>query len=166
MNNEMNNNVPVNNVPVNNAPVNDTTGRTIVLILILLVIVGVVVYFVFFGKGTQIIVCKKSSMIAEMEMEITLKNGHYYSGVLKESIDLSSYSEENFNSVKEMDFCKDLNAASSILYSFDNCKQDVIDRKINVTVDLVLKINNQKIGNAEDVANQLKTAGYDECYVK
>ncbi|MBR1414201.1 MAG: hypothetical protein IJ574_06040 [Bacilli bacterium] len=81
------------------------------------------------------------------------------------NMDLSKYSDAQIEAVGKQDFCSSVkNAFGSYKEAFNNCKQNIADKKLEVTADLEIeKVSDSildKLASPEAAKEELEDEGY------
>ena len=109
--------------------------------------------------------CKMSVSGVDIDLNAGFAGNKLESMNLKYFMDLGDYSDTQVDAIKGQDFCTSVKNVMGVLKeSFSNCKQNIEDKKLNVTADFDLdKIDkNQlsKMQSPDDAKKDLEKIGY------
>ena len=141
-------------------------GLLIVIVILLLIAIGVGSYFLFFkdkdndkpvnggnnngnnvDSNVQILYCTGSvEGQVEIEAELKFKNNKFEIGKFTETMDLSDYNDQQISLMGEMDVCAEILKQSNEQFTFSNCKQSIVGKKLVINTDYNL---NPEMGNTE-----------------
>ena len=116
------------------------------------------------------LVCKQTASGVDITFNVGFKGNTINTMDFDYDMDLSSYSDEQINVLKEQDFCTSVKSAmSSYKDAFTDCKQDISDKHLKVSsvldVDKIAKNILDKMTTPEKTKKELEKEGYT-CTVK
>ena len=164
MNENMNNGMPeapsVPNVPVNPViqPETQKSNKGVlyaVIAIVLLAAIGAALYFfVFKGGKEDILTCNMSQsqmgMTLTADVKLKFKDGYFKGGEMSETLDVSAFTDQQFEEIKKQDLCDSLPAGNDYV-TYSGCKQTINGKKLTLDVGLKAgeKANTEKLEVSE-----------------
>ena len=111
------------------------------------------------------LVCKQTASGVDITFNVGFKGNTISTMDFDYDMDLSKYTDEQINLLKEQDFCTSVKAAmSSYKDAFTDCKQDITDKHLKVSsvldVDKVAKNILNKMTTPAKTKKELEKEGY------
>jgi len=109
-------------------------------------------------SSTKRVVCNQKVSVIDVDMIMDFKDDVISYMGLKYTMDLSSYSDEQINLIKEQNICDTVKQSmSAYADAFTNCKQNIDNKKLLVTADFDIdKIPGSAEGKKESMDQAIK----------
>ena len=139
-----------------------TFGITdLVCIISFILILGLMIYSHYY-KDQKVLTCTKNGDIKiddnklsySATVKLTFKNDIYNKGTIKQTFDLTNYSDKDFDKVGELDICNNIliPSKSNNQYSYEDCNKVIDGKKIIISANYNIKSENEiKLTNEKNI---------------
>ena len=137
-----------------------------IFLFIMMIVSIFVIRYILKSRGTEELVCTQTEEGVDMEMSLYFRNGHFSSGKMVETVDISESTEVEKEALKNYDLCSILSGQINSTISINKCTSEIKSNKIIINMDLDVSLSAQaKVVDAKAGKEYFEKLGY-KCNVK